>query len=141
MNTILEALTNKTRQENEVIHIDIENKEVKMCAFWRIGLLSYEACKRSENKIVLVAQSYLTARLSNPWDFPGKNIGVGCHFFLQGICPTQGLISCLLCLLHWQVGSLPLAWPKSKFSFIFWICLWSTIVRILWIAIPPTLLE
>ena len=20
-----------------------------------------------------------------PWDFPGKNIGVGCHFFLQGI--------------------------------------------------------
>ena len=25
-----------------------------------------------------------------PWDFPGKNTGVGCHFFLQGIFPTQG---------------------------------------------------
>ena len=26
---------------------------------------------------------------------------------LQGIFPTQGLNPCLLCLLHWQVGSLP----------------------------------
>ena len=24
-------------------------------------------------------------------DFPGKNTGVGCHAFLQGIFPTQGL--------------------------------------------------
>ena len=27
----------------------------------------------------------------SPWDFPGKNTGVGCHFLLQGIFPTQGL--------------------------------------------------
>ena len=26
-----------------------------------------------------------------PWDFPGKNTGVGCHFLLQGIFLTQGL--------------------------------------------------
>ena len=26
-----------------------------------------------------------------PWDFPGKNTGVGCHALLQGIFPTQGL--------------------------------------------------
>ena len=26
-----------------------------------------------------------------PWDFPGKNPGVGCHFFLQEIFPTQRL--------------------------------------------------
>ena len=25
-----------------------------------------------------------------PWGFPGKNTGVGCRFFLQGISPTQG---------------------------------------------------
>ena len=31
-----------------------------------------------------------------PWDFPGKNTGVGCHFILQGIFPTQGLNPCLL---------------------------------------------
>ena len=28
---------------------------------------------------------------SCPWDSPGKNTGVGCHFLLQGIFPTQGL--------------------------------------------------
>ena len=43
-----------------------------------------------------------------PWNFPGKNTRVGCHFLLQGVFPTQGLNPCLLCLLHWQVGSLPL---------------------------------
>ena len=25
-----------------------------------------------------------------PWDFPGKNTRMGCHFLLQGIFPTQG---------------------------------------------------
>ena len=38
-----------------------------------------------------------------PWASPGKNAGVGCHFFLQGIFPTQGLNPCLLHLLYWQV--------------------------------------
>ena len=32
-----------------------------------------------------------SARLLCPWDSPGKNIGVGCHFLLQGIFPTQEL--------------------------------------------------
>ena len=26
-----------------------------------------------------------------PWDFPGKNSGVGCHALFQGIVPTQEL--------------------------------------------------
>ena len=26
-----------------------------------------------------------------PWDFPGKNTGVGCPFLLQGVFPAQGL--------------------------------------------------
>ena len=29
-------------------------------------------------------------RLLCPWDFPGKNTGVGCHFLLQGIVPNSG---------------------------------------------------
>ena len=37
-------------------------------------------------------------RLLCPWDFPGKGTGVGCHFLLQGIFPTQesnpGLLHC-----------------------------------------------
>ena len=32
-----------------------------------------------------------------PWNFPSKNTGVGCHFLLQGIFPTQGSnqVSCI----------------------------------------------
>ena len=37
-----------------------------------------------------------STRILCPWDFPGKNTGVGCHFLLQGIFPTQGYNSCLL---------------------------------------------
>ena len=44
---------------------------------------------------------------------PGRNTGVGCHALLQGIFPTQGLNSCLLHVLHWQAGSLPLVLPRK----------------------------
>ena len=47
------------------------------------------------------------ARLLCPWHSPGKNIGVSCHFLLQGIFLTQGLnlglLNCrqiLYCLSH-----------------------------------------
>ena len=43
------------------------------------------------------------ARLLCPWNFPGKTTGVGCHFLLQGIFPTQASNLCLLHLLRWQV--------------------------------------
>ena len=36
---------------------------------------------------------------------------MGCPAFLQGIFQTQGLNQHLLCLLHWQTNSLPLALP------------------------------
>ena len=36
---------------------------------------------------------------------------MSCHILLQGIFPTQESNSPLLCLLHWQAGSLPLAPP------------------------------
>ena len=50
----------------------------------------------------------LPARLLCLWNFPGKNTGMGCHFLLQGIFPTQGSNPHLLHLLHWQADSLPL---------------------------------
>ena len=37
-----------------------------------------------------------------PWDSPGNDTGVGCHFLLQGIFPTQGLNPRLIRILHWQ---------------------------------------
>ena len=36
-----------------------------------------------------------------PWNYPGKNTGVGCHFLLQAIFLTQRSNPCLLHLLHW----------------------------------------
>ena len=50
---------------------------------------------------------YVAHRLLCAWDSPGTNPGVGCHFLLQGIVPTQGLslglLHCrqiLYCLSH-----------------------------------------
>ena len=39
---------------------------------------------------------------------------MGCYFLLQGIVPTQGSNLCLLHLLHWQVGSLPLVFYSPQ---------------------------
>ena len=52
-------------------------------------------------------------RLLSSWDFPSKNTAVGCHFLLQGIFQIQGWNPHLLCLLHWQASSLPLAPPRK----------------------------
>ena len=51
------------------------------------------------------------AKLLSPWNFPGKNTGVGCHFLLQGISPDPGIEPTFLHLLHWRVDSLPLVQP------------------------------
>ena len=56
--------------------------------------------------------------------FLGKNIGVSCHFLLQGIFPTQGSNPRLL---HWQADSLPLSYPGSpqqgiQFSSVAQLC-------------------
>ena len=67
----------------------------------------------------------LPTRLLCPWDFPGKSTRVGCHAH-KGIFPTQGLNPCLLCLLHWKVGSLPLAppgeYPGAPMNTQIWWC-------------------
>ena len=52
-------------------------------------------------------------KLLCPWDSPGKKSGVGCHFLLQGILLIQESNPCLLGLLHWHTGSLPLV-PSGK---------------------------
>ena len=50
----------------------------------------------SEKSVTSVMSDFLrpnrlqSIRLLCPWDFPGKNTRVGCHFLLQGIFPTQG---------------------------------------------------
>ena len=56
------------------------------------------------------AKSLHSCLFATPWTiayqahlsmrFPSKNTGMGCHFLLQGIFPTQGSNPSLLCLLH-----------------------------------------
>ena len=39
----------------------------------------------------LLYLKWITTRILCPWDSPGKNARVDCHFLLQGIFLTQGL--------------------------------------------------
>ena len=52
-------------------------------------------------------------RLLCPWNSPGKNTGIVCHFLVQRIFWTQGLNPHLL---HWQADSLPLSHQGIPFN-------------------------
>ena len=58
------------------------------------------------------------SRLLCPWDFPGKNTGVGCYFLLQGIFLTQGSNPNLLGLLHHR--QILYHWAMEKPTYIQW---------------------
>ena len=70
-------------------------------------------------------------RLLCSWDSPGKNTGVGCHFLLQGIFPTQGsnpsLLHCQADFFfnHWTTWEAlivcQLCLNKGVFNFFWWL--------------------
>ena len=100
-----------------LLHLPMRRKE--------LNSLTWDAWKKVK---VLVAQACPTllqplglqlARVLCPWNFPGKNFGVSCHFLLQGIFPTQGLNPSLLHPLHWGADSLPLSHVGSLNTRIF----------------------
>ena len=93
--------------------------------FCSLGIL----CHASVMSESLRPHGLQPGRLLCPWDSPGKDTGVGCHFFLQGIFSTQGQNPSVLCLLLWQAASLPLAPPgKPQDS-------WSLSILIIWPAL------
>ena len=73
-------------------------------------------------------------RLPYPWDSPGKNTGVGCHFLLQcmkvksesevaQLCPTlRDLMDCSLpgSSIHGIFQARVLEWGAIAFSFNVW---------------------
>ena len=75
------------------------------------GVCSGFACVLSRIRDWLWPHGLYPAKLLCPWDSPGKNTGVGRHALLQGIFLIQESNLSLLCLLHWQVCSLPLVPP------------------------------
>ena len=74
-------------------------------------------------------------RLLCPWDSLGKNIRVGCCTLLQGIFLTQWLNPPFLSLLHWQVGSLPLAPPGKPKTYLLLLLLLSCFSHV-WLCDP-----
>lgn len=62
----------------------------------------------------------MDTQLLHSWDFPNKNTGVGCHFFLQEIFPTQDqtYISCIgrQILDHWAIWETKLLQKQLKSS-------------------------
>ena len=75
--------------------------------FW-VGLLFLFSRSVMPNSLQL--HGPFPTRLLCPWDFPGKNTGVCCHFLLQGIFLSQGSNPGLL---HWQTDSLLLSHQGS----------------------------
>ena len=89
----------------------------------------HQCCSRLHNFLPLTLsakslQSYPTLRNPMHCSLPGSSVHgilqtrtlqtrVGCCVLLQGISLNQGLNPRLLCLLHWQEGSLPLV-PLGK---------------------------
>ena len=69
---------------------------VLLPAFLLFHLFIHSFSKQVKVKSLSCVQLFVTpwpvacTRLLHPWDFLGKSTGVGCHFLLQGIFPTQG---------------------------------------------------
>ena len=73
-----------------------------------VGMLSCSVVSDS-----LRSHGLQPTRIPCPWDSPGKNIGMGCHFLLQGIPPTQ---AASLHLLLSIAGGLFTSVPAGKFQ-------------------------
>ena len=78
-----------------------EEEEEKEKYKWRGTQINKDRLQRCPilsrfSRIRLFASPWTVApRLLCPWDSPGKNTGVGCHFLLQGIFPTHiSYVSC-----------------------------------------------
>ena len=67
------------------------------------------------------------ARLLCPWNFPGKNTGVGCHFLLQGIFRPRDL-TCVSSASCFGRQILPLSHPGSP-SMLMYVPSISTLSR------------
>ena len=101
-----------------LFHVDL----VTLFQSW----FSYIVCVLSPFSCVWLFEILLTSACQAlcPWNSPGKNIGVGSHFLLQGIFPTQGSnlgrLHCrqiLYHLIHWGIPPMKPNICKTCFFF------------------------
>ena len=97
-----------------------ENKETNvvgflLCARYAAAAKSLQSCP------ILRPHRQQPIRLPQPWDFPGKNAGVGCHFLLQCVkVKVKSLSHVQLLVTPWTAASQ--APPSMGFS---WRGYWS----------------
>ena len=60
-----------------------ELEKLRILARWQVCLSERVSCS-------VMFNSLWPSRLLHPWDFPGKNTEMHCHFLLQGIFMIQG---------------------------------------------------
>ena len=91
-----------------VAYFLVRNPELTRAVFLDCGLQPTVVTVQllSQARLFCEAHGLQPSRLHCPWNFPGKDTGVGSYFFLRGIFLSQELN---LCILHWQVDSLPLS--------------------------------
>ena len=88
------------------IKVTLMQTAVQFCSViltWRVCVcVCVCVCSRVNSVLSdsLLPYGLQCAKLLSSWNFPGKNIGAGCHFLLQRIFPNQGSNPGLLC---WQV--------------------------------------
>ena len=81
------------------------------------GVLVFHCAVRMLSCVHSATPWTVTPQAFCPWDFPGKNTGVGCHFLLQGIFPTQGSNLCFLqvsCIAGGLFTTVPLGKGLNK---------------------------
>ena len=81
------------KKKKKLVNTDVEHICVCMLSCIRLLVTLWTVAHQTPLSVGFSGQEY--------W-----STGVGCHFFLQGIFPTQGSHPSLL---HWQAGSLPLS--------------------------------
>ena len=98
-------LTSVDSFEKLALSIIVDPFKTRINKLWPVHL-----CMLAESlsSIWFYVNIWTRAWQASVWNFPDENTGVGCHFLLQEVFPTQGSNPCLLGLLQWQVDSLPL---------------------------------
>ena len=99
------SFINRAKREITTNHLWPSGGSSLKMGLWPQRLLCYSLVTKSYLTL-LQSQGLCPSKLLCPLDFPGKNIGDGCHFLLKGIFLTQ---RSNLYVLQWQVASLPLS--------------------------------
>ena len=115
-NIVLVSVYSKVIQLHIHIYVFRLISHMCMCALTCVQLFATLWTKALHVLIPNVRLYLLGGLLPGVRHFPSKNTGVGSHFLLQRIFPTQGSNLHHLHLLHWQADSLPTGLNLESFS-------------------------